>query len=83
METINADYSTIAKNIAVSKKLSRAIKYDLYLREYDDLVEVLGLVDDPTINASDFKGRENMLPKKWVTLDVVSISEVEKYDGRN
>lgn len=82
MENIN-EYSIVAKNIAISKKLHRALKYDLYLREYDNKVEVLGLVDDPTLNVSDFKGKESMFPKKWVTLDVLSVNEVEKYDVRS
>jgi hypothetical protein len=73
--------SSVAKSIAVSKKLTRAFKYDLYLREYDGLVEVLGLVDDPTLSMSEFKGREAMFPKKWVTLDVLKQSEVEAYNG--
>lgn len=82
MKNIN-DYSSVAKNIATSKKLPKSLKYDMYLREYDDMVEILGLVDDPTLNANEFKGKDNMFPKKWVTLDVLSVSEVEKYDARS
>jgi hypothetical protein len=76
----NMNFSTVAKNIAVAKKLARAFKYDLYIRDYDSLVEVLGLIDDPTLSLSEFKGREAMFPKKWVTLDVLKQSEVESYN---
>ena len=73
------NFYKVAKNIAITKKLARAFKYDLYIREYDSLVEVVGLIDDPTISLNDFKGRETMFPKKWVTLDVLNQSEVEAY----
>lgn len=76
----NMKFATVAKNIAIAKKLTRAIKYDLHVREFDNLVEVVGLIDDPTIEAVEFKGREAMLPKKWVTLDVLTVSEVESYN---
>lgn len=76
----NMNFSTVAKNIAITKKLARAFKYDLHIREYDELVEVVGLIDDPTLSLSDFKGREAMFPKKWVTLDVLKQSEVEAYN---
>lgn len=70
---------SIIKKIVSAKKLPRAFKYDLYLRDFDDKVEVLGQVDDPTLSLSDFKGRESIFPRKWVTLDVLSISQVESY----
>jgi hypothetical protein len=71
--------SSIIKKIVSTKKLPRAFKYDLYLRDFDNKVEVIGQVEDPTLSLSDFKGRESVFPKKWVTLDVLSISEVESY----
>jgi hypothetical protein len=61
----------IAKQIAISLGLPRSYEYDLYYREGDAMVEVLGLVDDPTYNINDFRGREMLFPKKWVTLDVI------------
>jgi hypothetical protein len=76
----NMNFTNVAKNIAIDKKLARAVKYDLHVRDYDNLVEVVGLIDDPTIEAGDFKGREAMIPKKWVTLDVMSVSDVESYN---
>jgi hypothetical protein len=40
------------------------------MREFDNMVELIGLVDDPTYDITDFRGREMLFPKKWVTLDV-------------
>ena len=64
----------LAKKLAVEYKLPRADKYDLYLREFDNKVEVLGWIQDPTQNMNDFRGREMLFPKKWVTLDVLDPS---------
>lgn len=61
----------IAKKLAVENQLPRAEKYDLFLREFDNSVEVLGLVQDPTINLKDFEGREMLIPKRWVTIGVL------------
>ena len=62
----------IAKNLAeANSKLPKAYKYDLVLRDFDNKVELIGLVDDPTYDISDFRGREMLFPKKWVTLDVL------------
>lgn len=61
-----------AKKIAIQNKLTRAYQYDMYYRDYDGKVEVLGLVDDPTLNMNDFVGREMLYPKKWVTLQVLN-----------
>lgn len=41
-----------------------------YYREYDNSIEVLGQVNDPTYDMSDFQGREMLFPKKWVTLEI-------------
>jgi hypothetical protein len=61
----------VAKNMAESNsKLPKAYKYDLVMREFDNKVELIGLVDDPTYDIADFSGREMLFPKKWVTLDV-------------
>lgn len=60
----------LAKQIAEKFKLPRAYKYDLFLREFDNMVEVIGLVDDPTGDMRNYVGREMLYPKKWVTLDV-------------
>ena len=61
----------IAKKLAVENKLPRAEKYDISLREYDNMIEVIGLVQDPNYNMGDFEGREMLFPMRWVTLGVL------------
>ena len=46
----------------------KAYKHDLFLREFDNMVELVGLVNDPTLDMGDFDSREMLFPKKWVTL---------------
>jgi len=61
----------VAKQLAEANfKLPKAYKYDLVLRDFDNKVELIGLVDDPTYSIEDFRGREMLFPKKWVTLEV-------------
>ena len=63
----------VAKQLAeANPKLPKAYKYDLALREFDNKVELIGLVDDPTYDIKDFRDREMLFPKKWVTLDVLN-----------
>ena len=39
----------VAKQIVeTNSKYPKAYKYDLFLREFDNKVELVGLVDDPT-----------------------------------
>jgi hypothetical protein len=64
----------VAKNIAESLKLTKAVRYELVYRDIDDMVELIGLVDDPTYSMNDFRGREMLFPKKWVTLTVLDPS---------
>lgn len=64
----------VAKSIAVKERMPQAYKYDAYLREYDNQVEILGLVNDPNYDMRDFEGREMLFPKRWVTLGVVDPS---------
>lgn len=62
----------VAKQLAeANSKLPKAYKYDLVMRDFDNKVELIGLVDDPTYDIADFRGREMLFPKKWVTLDVL------------
>lgn len=62
----------VAKQMAeANSKLPKAYKYDLVMRDFDNKVELIGLVDDPTYDIADFRGREMLFPKKWVTLDVL------------
>lgn len=70
----NMNTSKLAKQIAEELKLPKAIKYDLFLREFDNKVEVVGLVEDPNYNMNDFRGREMLFPKRWVTVEVLDTS---------
>jgi len=66
-----SNITKVAKQLAeTNSKLPKAYKYDLVLRDFDNKVELIGLVDDPTYDIADFRGREMLFPKKWVTLDV-------------
>jgi hypothetical protein len=66
-----SNITKVAKQLAeTNSKLPKAYKYDLFMREFDNMVELIGLVDDPTYDIADFRGREMLFPKKWVTLDV-------------
>lgn len=60
----------LAKKLAVENKTIQAEKYDLVLRDYDNMVELIGLVQDPNYNMNDFRGREMLFPKRWLTLAV-------------
>lgn len=64
--------SEIAEKLTYIFKFPKAEKYDLYLRDYDDHVEVLGYIPDPNYDINDFVGREMLFPKRWVTLGTVS-----------
>lgn len=61
----------LAKRLAVEHKLPRAEKYDLFYREFDDSVEVLGWTQDPNYDMKDFEGREMLFPKRWITIGVL------------
>ena len=61
----------IAKKLAIENKMPKAEKYDLALREYDDMVEVIGWMEDPTYDMKDFRGREMLFPKRWITIGVI------------
>jgi hypothetical protein len=70
------NFRELAKKLAVEYKLPRAEKYDLTYRDFDDMVEVIGWMQDPTYNMNDFQGREMLFPKRWVTIGVLP-SETE------
>jgi hypothetical protein len=61
----------LAKRLAVEHKLPRAEKYDLFLREFDNMVEVVGFVPDPNADMKDYEGKEMLFPKRWVTIGVL------------
>jgi hypothetical protein len=65
------NFRELAKKLAVEYKLPKAEKYDLAYRDFDDMVEVIGWMQDPTLSMNDFQGREMLFPKRWVTIGVL------------
>jgi hypothetical protein len=61
----------LAKKIAIENKLPKAEKYDMELR-HDGMLELIGLVPDPTLDMNEFRGREMLFPKRWLTLEVLA-----------
>lgn len=62
----------LAKKLAIENKMPRAEKYDMVLRKFDDQVEIIGWMQDPTYDMKDFQGREMLFPKRWITIGVLS-----------
>ena len=73
-KTVSIQTWKVAKQIAENMKLVKAVRYELVYRDIDDQVELIGLIDDPTYDMNDFRGREMLFPKKWVTLSVLDPS---------
>ena len=61
----------IAKRLAIENKMPKAEKYDLFYRDFDDMVEVVGWMQDPNYDMKDFQGREMLFPKRWVTIGIL------------
>lgn len=60
----------LAKRLAIENRLVRAERYDLVIRDFDNKVELIGWVQDPTADMKNFENREMLFPKRWVTLGV-------------
>ena len=58
-----------ADNVHLYRSLI-AEKYDLDVRDYDGKIEVIGYMQDPTADMENFRGREMLFPKRWVTIAV-------------
>ena len=43
----------LAKKLAIEYKMPKAERYDLYLRDFDDKVEVVGWMQDPTLSMNE------------------------------
>ncbi len=65
----------LAKKLVVENKLPHADRYELFLREFDNKVEVVGWMQDPTIDDRVFENREMLIPKRWVTIGVIDAEE--------
>jgi hypothetical protein len=64
----------LAKSLAVKYRMPRADRYDLFLREFDNKVEVIGWMQDPSADMREYEGREMLFPKRWVTIGVLDAS---------
>lgn len=71
------NYRELARKLATDNNLYSAEKYDLSVREYDGLLEVIGLIQDPRYSPSDFVGREFLQPYSWITLGVFNPDTLE------
>ncbi len=65
------NFKELAKKLAIENKFPRADDYNLFLRDFDNQVEVLGYVQDPNYNMKDFEGKEMLFPKRWLTIGVI------------
>lgn len=68
----------LAKKLAIELRTHRAERYDLFLREFDNKVELVGYTNDPNYNMKDFEGREMLFPKRWLTLAVLDANRKVK-----
>ena len=71
------NYRELARKLATDNNLYSAEKYDLSVREYDGLLEVIGLIQDPRYSPSDFVEREFLQPYSWITLGVFNPDTLE------
>jgi hypothetical protein len=67
----NMNIRELAKSLAVKYRMPRADRYDLFLREFDNKVEVIGWMQDPSADMREYEGREMLFPKRWVTIGVL------------
>ncbi|MCK9369320.1 hypothetical protein M0R04_05225 [Candidatus Dojkabacteria bacterium] len=61
----------LAERIVQQFNMPRAEKYNLSLREFDNMIEVIGLVDDPNCDGYEYSQLKLAIPKCWVTLGVI------------
>lgn len=72
------NFRELAKRLAIENKMPRAEKYDMVLREFDNMVEIVGWVQDPNYDMNDFRGREMLFPKRWLTIGVLPTDTMVK-----
>ena len=68
----------LAEIVAKEYNMPEAEKYDLSLREFDNMIEVIGYVNDPNYEITD---TPDHLPKCWVTLGVLPASTRMNING--
>jgi len=60
----------VIKKLVSENNIVKAEKYDLFYRDYDNMVELVGWLPDPNYEMKDFQGREMLFPKRWITVGV-------------
>lgn len=61
----------LAKKIATKFNFPVAEKYDLSLREFDNMIEVIGLMNDPNVDPEEIDQLNINIPKCWLTVGVI------------
>ena len=65
----------LTRKVVNEYRMPHADRYELFLREFDNKVEVVGWMQDPTIDDRVFENREMLIPKRWVTIGVIDAEE--------
>jgi hypothetical protein len=65
----------LTRKVVNDYRMPHADRYELFLREFDNKVEVVGWMQDPTIDDRVFENREMLIPKRWVTIGVIDAEE--------
>lgn len=69
----------LAERIAIKKNFPKAEKYNMVYREFDNMIEVIGYLEDPGYDLSDLGPNVNWTPKSWLTIGVIPASmEIRK-----
>ncbi len=65
----------IAKRVADYYNMPSADKYKISYRDFDNVIEILGLVDDPSCNVTEYESEHIPVPKMWLTLGTFSANK--------
>ena len=65
----------LTRKVVNDYRMPHADRYELFLRVFDNKVEVVGWMQDPTIDDRVFENREMLIPKRWVTIGVIDAEE--------
>lgn len=73
------DIKKVAKKVAVSSGMPDAEDYNMCYRDFDNMIEIIGLMNDPNYIA-DAKNEGVLPPKSWLTIGVIPAStKLRKY----
>lgn len=66
------DKETLAKKLVNQYNMPEAEKYNVSYREFDDVIEVIGLVEDQVYSKTEYEAEGISPHKVWRTLGTVS-----------